>query len=428
MNNPLSIINGRIVDPSQQFDRIANLRIADGKIVEIDSPPGEGDEVFDATGKIVLPGLIDMHVHLREPGNEENETIESGTRAAIHGGFTSIACCPNTMPPVDSQATVEFIQQQAARSKHCNVYVICCISKNREGKELAELGQLFQAGAVACSDDGNPVEDAELTRRAFEYCLMFDKPLLSHPEMMSLTKGGIMHEGMVSLLLGLRGMPVAAEDVAVAQDITLAEITGGRLHVMHVSSEGAVSAIRRAKQRGIRVTAEVTPHHLTLTDETLRSFNSNFKMNPPLRSQEHVEACIEGLRDGTIDVIASDHAPHTVEKKMRELDQAPFGIIGVETSLPVVITKLVRPGILDWSAIAQKMSLNPAKILGIPKGTLATGADADITIVDPKTKWTVSANDFHSKSKNSPYIGWELFGRASAVFVGGMRRLLSWHY
>ena len=428
MNNPLSIINGRIVDPSQQFDRIANLRIADGKIVEIDSPPGEGDEVFDAAGKIVLPGLIDMHVHLREPGNEENETIESGTRAAIHGGFTSIACCPNTMPPVDSQATVEFIQQQAARSKHCNVYVICCISKNREGKELAELGQLFQAGAVACSDDGNPVEDAELTRRAFEYCLMFDKPLLSHPEMMSLTKGGIMHEGMVSLLLGLRGMPVAAEDVAVAQDITLAEITGGRLHVMHVSSEGAVSAIRRAKQRGIRVTAEVTPHHLTLTDETLRSFNSNFKMNPPLRSQEHVEACIEGLRDGTIDVIASDHAPHTVEKKMRELDQAPFGIIGVETSLPVVITKLVRPGILDWSAIAQKMSLNPAKILGIPKGTLATGADADITIVDPKTKWTVSANDFHSKSKNSPYIGWELFGRASAVFVGGMRRLLSWHY
>ena len=421
-SSPLSIINGRIVDPSQQFDRIANLRIADGKIVAVDSPPGDGDEVFDATGKIVLPGLIDMHVHLREPGNEENETIESGTKAAIHGGFTSIACCPNTMPPVDSQATVEFIQQQAARSKHCNVYVICCISKNREGKELAELGQLFQAGAIACSDDGSPVEDAELMRRAFEYCLMFDKPLLSHPEMMSLTKGGVMHEGMVSLLLGLRGMPVAAEDVAVAQDITLAEITGGQLHVMHVSSEGAVSAIRRAKLRGIRVTAEVTPHHLTLTDETLRSFDSNFKMNPPLRSQEHVEACIEGLRDGTIDVIASDHAPHTVEKKMRELDQAPFGIIGLETSLPVVITKLVRPGILDWSAVAKKMSLNPATILGIPKGTLAIGADADITVVDPEAKWTVSADEFHSKSKNSPYIGWELYGRASAVFVGGKRK------
>jgi len=422
-SNTLSIINGRIVDPSQHLDRIANLRIHGGKIVALDSPPGEGDKVFDATGKIVLPGLIDMHVHLREPGGEENETIESGTRAAIHGGFTSIACCPNTMPPVDSQATVEFIQQQAARSKNCNVYVICCISKNREGKELAELGQLFEAGAVACSDDGNPVEDAELTRRAFEYCLMFDKPLLSHPEMMSLTKGGIMHEGMVSLLLGLRGMPVAAEDVAVAQDITLADITGGRLHVMHVSTEGAVSAIRRAKQRGIRVTAEVTPHHLTLTDETLRSFDSNFKMNPPLRSQEHVEACIEGLRDGTIDVIASDHAPHTVEKKMRELDQAPFGIIGIETALPVMITKFIRPGILDWQAIAEKMSLNPAKILGIPKGTLQIGADADVTVVDPDAQWTVSPDDFHSKSKNSPYIGWELLGRASAVFVGGVRRV-----
>ena len=421
-NKTLSLINGRVVDPSQQLDRITNLRIHGGKIVAIDSPPADGDEVFDATGKIVLPGLIDMHVHLREPGGEEDETIETGTNAAICGGFTSIACCPNTMPPIDSQATVEFIQQQAARSKHCNVYVICCISKSREGKELAELGQLFEAGAVACSDDGLPVEDAELTRRAFEYCLMFDKPLLSHPEVMPLTKGGVMHEGMVSLLLGLRGMPVAAEDVAVAQDITLADITGGKLHVMHVSTEGAVSAIRRAKLRGIRVTAEVTPHHLTLTDESLRSFNSNFKMNPPLRSQEHVEACIEGLRDGTIDVIASDHAPHAAEKKMRELDQAPFGIIGLETALPVVMTKLVRPGILDWSAVAQTMSLNPATILGIPKGTLQVGADADVTVVDPDVQWTVSANDFHSKSKNSPYIGWELCGRATAVFVGGVRR------
>jgi dihydroorotase len=422
MTPPLSILNARIIDPSQALDRIANLRIHNGKIVEIGNTPKDGDEVFDATGKIVLPGLIDMHVHLREPGGEENETIETGTKAAIHGGFTSIACCPNTMPPIDSQTSVEFVQQQAARSKHCNVYVICCISKNREGKELAELGQLFETGAIACSDDGAPVEDAELTRRAFEYCLMFDKPLLSHPEVTSLTKGGVMHEGMVSLLLGLRGMPVAAEDVAVAQDITLAEITGGRLHVMHVSSEGAVSAIRRAKQRGIRVTAEVTPHHLTLTDESLRSFDSNYKMNPPLRCQEHVEACNEGLRDGTIDVIASDHAPHAAEKKMRELDQAPFGIIGLETALPVVITKLIRPGILNWQTVVQKMSFNPAKILGIQKGTLQIGADADITVVDPDAKWTVSAGDFHSKSKNSPYIGWELFGRASAVFVGGDRR------
>ena len=421
---PRSIINGRLVDPSRHIDRIANLRISGGKIIELDTPPKDGDDVFNADGKIVLPGLIDMHVHLREPGHEEDETIATGTKAAVRGGFSSIACCPNTTPPTDTQASVEFIKQQAVRSAQCNVYVICCVSKNREGKELAELGQLFEAGAVACSDDGSPVEDAELTRRAFEYCLMFDKPLLSHPEITSLTKSGVMHEGMVSLLLGLRGMPVAAEDVAVAQDITLADITGGRLHVMHVSTEGAVSAIRRAKQRGIRVTAEVTPHHLTLTDELLRSFDSNYKMNPPLRSQEHVDACIEGLRDGTIDVIASDHAPHSAEKKMRELDQAPFGVIGLETALPVVITKLVRPGILNWSAVAEKMSLNPAKILGLntgtgPKGTLQVGADADITIVDPDIQWTVSADGFQSKSKNSPYIGWELFGRASAVFVNG---------
>ncbi|MDR1962581.1 MAG: dihydroorotase, partial [Planctomycetaceae bacterium] len=268
---PLSIINGRVVDPSQRIDRICNLRIHDGKMIALGGSPGDEDVIFDASDKIVVPGLIDMHVHLREPGREEDETIETGTQAAIYGGFTSIACCPNTVPPIDSRATVEFIQQQAARSKNCNVYVICCISKNREGKELAELGQLFEAGAVACSDDGSPVEDAELMRRAFEYCLMFDKPLLSHSEVTSLTKGGVMHEGMVSLLLGLRGMPVAAEDVMVAQDITLAEITGGRLHVMHVSTEGAVSAIRRAKLRGIRVTAEVTPHHLTLTDELLKS-------------------------------------------------------------------------------------------------------------------------------------------------------------
>ncbi|MDR2643733.1 MAG: dihydroorotase [Planctomycetaceae bacterium] len=416
-----SIINGHVVDPSQGIDSVCNIRINDGKIFSVGHKPDADDKVFDAAGKIVVPGLIDMHVHLREPGLEENETIETGTKAAVHGGFTSIACCPNTVPPIDSQAIVEFIQQQASRSRNCNVFVICCISKNREGKELAELGQLFEAGAVACSDDGSPVEDAELMRRAFEYCLMFDKPLLSHSEVTSLTKGGVMHEGMVSLLLGLRGMPVAAEDVMVAQDITLAEITGGRLHVMHVSTEGAVSEIRRAKLRGIRVTAEVTPHHLTLTDDCMRSFNSNFKMSPPLRSRNHVEACIEGLRDNTIDVIASDHAPHATEKKMRELDQAPFGVIGLETVLPVVITNLVKPGILSWTNLIEKLTLNPAKILNIPKGTFKVGADADVTVIDPDLKWKVAVTDFKSKSKNSPFIGVELTGKAVAVFVGGKR-------
>jgi dihydroorotase len=415
----LSIINGRIIDPSQNFDAVSNIRVHDGKIVSIGDKPSETDSIFDASGKIVVPGLVDMHVHLREPGREEDETIETGTRAAVNGGFTSIACCPNTEPPIDSQAIVEFIQQQAVRSKNCNVFVICCISKNREGHELAELGQLFEAGAVACSDDGAPVEDAELTRRALEYCLMFDKPLLSHPEVTSLTKGGVMHEGMVSLLLGLRGMPVAAEDVMVAQDITLAEITGGRLHVMHVSTEGAVHAIRRAKLRGIKVTAEVTPHHLTLTDDSLKSFNSNFKMSPPLRSRDHVEACIEGLRDNTIDVIASDHAPHAAEKKMRELDQAPFGIIGLETTLPVIITKLIRPKIISWQNAIEKLTINPAKILGIPKGTLQVGADADITVIDPELTWKVTAANLKSKSKNSPYLNTELTGKAVAVFVNG---------
>lgn len=421
--NGLSIINGRVIDPSQQLDRVCNIRILDGKIVALEASPGDGDEIYDASGKIVSPGLVDIHVHLREPGKEEDETIATGTLAAIHGGFTSVACCPNTVPPIDSQATVEFIRQQAERSGNCNVFVICCISKNREGKELAELGQLFEAGAVACSDDGSPVEDAELTRRAFEYCLMFGKPLLSHSEVTSLTKGGVMHEGMVSMLLGLRGMPVAAEDVMVAQDITLAEITGGRLHVMHVSTEGSVGLIRRAKKRGIRVTAEVTPHHLTLTDESLRSFDSSFKMSPPLRSREHVEACIEGLRDGTIDVIASDHAPHAAEKKMRELDQAPFGIIGLETTLPIVVTKLIKPGILDWSTAIAKLSTNPAGVIGVPKGTLQLGADADITIIDPDLQWTVRAEELHSKSKNSPYIGWNMTGKAVAVFVGGKRKV-----
>jgi len=418
---PTSIINGRIVDPSQGLDRVCSIRFDQGKIVALDAPPGPDDLVVDAVGKIVIPGLVDMHVHLREPGREEDETIETGTLAAIHGGFTSIACCPNTVPPLDSQASVEFVRQKAARAGNCNVYVICCISRNREGKELAELGQLFEAGAVACSDDGSPVDDAELMRRAFEYCLMFDKPILSHPEVSSLTQGGVMHEGMVSMLLGLRGMPAAAEDVMVARDITLAEITGGRLHIMHASTEGTVQALRRAKSRGVRITAEVTPHHLTLTDEALRSFDSNFKMSPPLRGREHVEACIEGLRDGTIDVIASDHAPHATEKKMRELDQAPFGIIGLETALPVIVTKLIRPGILDWSTIVAKMSTNPAAILGIPKGTLQVGADADIAVIDPNCRRTVDVDAFHSKSKNSPFIGWELYGKVDNVFVGGER-------
>lgn len=416
---PIFIRNGRVVDPTQGIDRVTDIRISGGKIDSIDAVLQEGDEIIEASGKIVAPGLIDMHVHLREPGTEEDETIETGTKAAICGGYTTIACCPNTNPPLDSQGTVELVRQKAARAGNCNVYVIACISKGREGKELAELGRLFEAGAVACSDDGAPISDAELMRRAFEYCLMFDKPILSHSEDLSLTKGGVMHEGAVSMQLGLPGMPAAAEDVMISRDITLAELTGGRLHVMHVSTAGSVHAIRRAKHRGVKVTVEVTPHHLCLTDECLRSFDSNFKMSPPLRGEEHVRACIEGVGNGTIDAIASDHAPHAPEKKMRELNQAPFGIVGLETTLSIVVTKLIRPGLIDWPRAISLMSSKPAEILGIPKGTLKIGADADITIVDPEASWTVSEETLHSKSKNSPFIGTELYGRASTVILGG---------
>lgn len=415
----LLIRGGRVVDPSQGLDREMDILIQGGQIVEYD-PPSRGDEVvIDARGKIVTPGLIDMHVHLREPGDEEDETIASGTAAALAGGFTSIACCPNTDPPIDTSATVEFVRQKAARADNCHVFVMACVSKDRKGEELAEIGQLVAAGAVAFTDDGAAVHDPELMRRAFEYCLMFDKPVCNHCEIPELARNGVMHEGLVSLILGLPGIPAAAESVMVARDIALAEATGGRLHVMHVSTLDSVEAIRRAKNRGVRVTAEVTPHHFMLTDECLRTFDANFKMNPPLRSRDHLEACINGLRDGTIDVIASDHAPHAKEKKMQELDRAPFGIIGLETTLSLVITKLIKPGILTWSEAVAKMTVNPAKILGLNKGTLAIGADADVTIIDPNWEWVVDPSRFLSKARNTPFTGWKLEGRATDVIVSG---------
>jgi dihydroorotase len=417
------IEGGRVIDPSQGMDRITNLLIENGRIAAYDAIATGKEQVIDASGKIVSPGLIDMHVHLREPGREEDETILTGASAAVAGGFTSIACIPNTEPPIDTQATVEFIQHQASRADQCNVFVVACVSKNREGKELAELGQLVHAGAVAFSDDGAPVYDAELMRRALEYCQMFDKPILNHAEVRELTQGGVMHEGLVSMVLGLPGMPASAEDVMTARDIALADATGGRVHMMHVSTSGSIDLIRRAKSRGVRVTTEVCPHHFTLSDECLRSFASNFKMSPPLRGQSHVDACIAGLVDGTIDVICTDHAPHAREKKMRELDQAPFGIVGLETALGLVVTKLIETGKLDWSQAIEKMTINPARILGIPKGTLAIGADADVTVIDPVTEWTVDPAKFKSKSTNTPFAGWKLRGRADTVIVGGRVKL-----
>lgn len=423
MSNALLIQNGRVVDPAQNLDQIADVLIVDGKIAALGadaaSQAPEGAVKIDATDKIVAPGLIDMHVHLREPGGEDAETVATGTLAAISGGFTSIACPPNTNPPIDTPATVVLIRELAARARNCNVYPMCCISKGRKGEELAELGILFESGAVACSDDGSGIEDSELMRRALEYCLMFDKPILCHEESAPLAKGGVMHEGLVSTVLGLRGIPAEAEDVMVTRDLALAESVGARLHVMHISTKGAVAAVRRAKARGVRVTAEVAPHHLTLTDEELRSFESNFKMNPPLRSREHVDACVAGLIDGTIDAIATDHAPHAPEKKDREINIAPFGIVGLESALPLAIETLVDSGLLTWPQLIEKMSLNPARILGIPKGTLEVGADADVVVIDPALEWDFVESEMNSKSKNSPYLGRRMKGRAVATIVAG---------
>ena len=414
----LLIRGGRVVDPSQAIDRVDDVLVENGRIAAI-ATGGSGDETIDANGLIVCPGLVDMHVHLREPGREEDETIATGARAAVAGGFTSIACIPNTEPPIDTQANVEFIHQKAARADACNVFVVACVSRNREGKELAEIGQLVEAGAVAFSDDGSPVADAELMRRAFEYCRMFDKPILAHEEVLELSRGGVMNEGLVSLVLGLPGMPPAAEDVMIGRDIALAEVTGGRLHVMHVSTAGGVELVRAAKARGARVTAEACPHHFTLTDESLRGFDSNFKMSPPLRTAADVDAIIAGLVDGTIDCIATDHAPHALEKKMLELDRAPFGILGLETAVGLAVTRLIVPGRVGWPRLVEAMSTLPARILGIDRGTLRPGAVADITLIDPHQTWQVDVEAFQSKSVNSPFHGWTLQGRAVATVVGG---------
>jgi dihydroorotase len=416
----LRITNGRIIDPSQAIDRVADLWIQGDRIAGIGPQPAlTPDRVIDATGKIVCPGLIDMHVHLREPGREEDETIATGTAAALAGGITSVACMPNTEPALDSQAAAEFVYLQAERAAQANVFPIGAITKGRQGTELAEMGGLVKGGAVAFTDDDSPVVSAEIMRRALEYAQMFDRAVLSHCEDLDLSRGGVMHEGFESTRLGLRGMPPAAEEVVVSRDIALAKLTGGRLHILHVSTAGSLDIIRRAQQRGVRVSAEVCPHHFTLTDENLRTFDSNYKMTPPLRGDADVQAVIAALKDGTLAVIASDHAPHAPEKKMRELDQAPGGVIGLETLLPICIRSLIEPGHLTWPQLIEKLTVNPAKVLGINRGTLGTGAKADVTIIDPTMEWTIDPKQFRSKSRNSPFAGWKVKGRATVVIVSG---------
>jgi dihydroorotase len=418
------IKNGRIIDPAQNVDQVGDLWIGGEHILRIGGPAGErADHVIEARGMIVCPGLIDMHVHLREPGREEDETIDTGTAAAIAGGVTSVACMPNTEPALDSQAAAEFVYLQAERAGNANVFPVGAITKARAGKELAEIGGLVEGGAVAFTDDGSPIMSADIMRRALEYCRMFDRAVLSHCEDLDLTRGGVMHEGFESMRLGLPGMPAAAEEVMVHRDIALAELTGGRLHILHVTTAGSVDLIRRARKRGVRVSGEACPHHFTLTDECLRTFDSNYKMAPPLRTRDDVQAVIEGLKDGTLEVIATDHAPHAPEKKMRELDQAPNGIIGLETLLPISIMSLIEPGYLSWPQLVEKLTVHPARILGIDRGTLKPGADADVTVIDPTIEWTINPREFKSKSRNCPFAGWKVRGRAHTVFASGEVKL-----
>jgi dihydroorotase len=418
--NLLRISNGRLIDPSQNYDAVTDLWIRDETVLAVGPQPHlVADHTLDAAGKIVCPGLIDMHVHLREPGREEDETIATGTAAALRGGVTSVACMPNTEPALDSQAAAEFVYLQAGRAGNANVFPVGAITKGRQGQELAEMGGLVEGGAVAFTDDGSPVVSAEIMRRALEYCRMFDKAVLSHAEDLELSKGGVMHEGVESLRLGLRGMPAAAEEVMVHRDIELAELTGGRLHILHVSTAGSVDLIRRARRRGVRVSGEACPHHFTLTDACLRSFDSNFKMAPPLRTAADVQAIIEGLKDGTLEVIATDHAPHAPEKKMRELDLAPNGIIGLETLIPICVKALIEPGHLTWPQLIEKWTVNPARVLGIERGTLKPGSVADVTVLDPDAEWTIDPNQFRSKSRNCPFAGWKVRGRAQAVVLAG---------
>ena len=418
------IQNGRLIDPSQSMDEVTSLLLEEGQVAAIGGAAPNGlAEVIDASGQLVVPGLIDMHVQLREPGFEEDETIASGTAAALAGGVTTIACLPNTEPPVDTRASVEFIQLQADRSDNCHVLVLACVSKNRAGEQLAEIGALAQAGAVGFTDATTPVFNAELMRRALEYSQMFDRPILNHPEARELTRGGIMHEGLVSTVLGLAGLPPAAEDVMTSRDLRLAEATGGRVHLMNISTKGSVDLIRRAKSQGCRVTAGITALHFAANDEVLRSFDTHWKVNPPIRSADHVEACVAGLQDGTIDVIVSGHAPRAAEKKMLELDSAPFGMSGLETLLGLVGKYLIQPGHIDWPTAIRMLSCNPAKILAQPdKGSLRIGATADVTIIDPHREWTVDTSKFCSKSANTAFRNCRLLSRAVHTIVAGDRK------
>lgn len=421
----LLIQNGHLIDPAANENTGMNVLIEDGKVAAwlkaADGVP-EGAEIFDASGFLVAPGFIDLHVHLREPGQEHKETIASGCAAAAAGGWTSVCPMPNTNPVNDNAAITRYMIEQAEHAGQANVFPIGAITKSSDGAELAEMGEMKAAGAVAVSDDGRPVPNAGIMRRAMQYAKDFDLPVIDHCEDKSLSAGGVMHEGRVSLLLGLKGMPALAEEIDAVRDIILARETGAHIHIAHVSTKGAIEAVRRAKNEGINVTCEVTPHHFTLTDRSIEGYDTNYKMAPPLRSEEHLEAVIEGIKDGTIDAIATDHAPHHHDEKALEFDRAPMGITGLETGVGLAFNELVHKGIIGLERLVELCSTNPARIFKLAgRGTLAPGSVADITIIDPDHKWTYRNAESRSKSRNCPFDGWEFTGRAVATIVGGRK-------
>ncbi|MBP1764665.1 MAG: pyrC 2 [Firmicutes bacterium] len=414
------IKGGRIINPADNTNMVGDILIENDQIVEIgENLRCEGAEVFQADGLIVAPGFIDMHTHLREPGLEAKEDIASGTRAAAAGGFTTIACMANTKPVIDSAILVVGVNRRAQEIGVVHVKPIGAVSKGLAGQELAEIGDMIAAGAVAFSDDGKYISNSQLLRTAMEYISIFDGLLISHAEDETLVEDGVMHEGSVSAMLGMKGRPAVAEDIAVARDLLMAEYVGARIHIAHVSTKGAVELIRKAKERGVRVTAETTPHHLYFTDEALTGFNTAFKVNPPLRSAEHVAAVREGLRDGTIDVIATDHAPHAFEEKDVEFRYAPSGFPGLETALGVILTTLYHSGFMSLQDLVARMSSAPARILGLEAGTLQVGHPADIVIFDPDQEWQVDPQNFWTKARHSPFEGVKLKGKAIATIVAG---------
>ena len=420
-DRPILLRGGRVVDPSQDIDRETNLLITGGLVAEIGDRIGAPDDatVLDCANAIIAPGFIDVHCHLREPGREDVETIATGARAAAAGGFTAVCAMPNTEPVTDNQAAVGFIVRQAIRAGAARVHPIGAISVGQRGETLAEFGEMIGAGAVAVSDDGKPVVSAHLMRTALEYARTFNIPVIDHCEEPTLARGGAMNEGIVSARLGLKGIPSEAEEIMVIRDILLARRTGGHVHIAHASTRGSVELIRWGKDRGIRVTAEVCPHHLSLTDEAVEGYDTNAKMNPPLRTADDVAALQEAVRDGTIDCICTDHAPHHYDEKEREFADAPNGIVGLETAFGVVTTTLVAAGILDYPALIERMSCAPARIFGLQGGTLRPRGIADVTVIDPERRWIVDPSAFLSKGRNTPYAGRELQGAARFTIVGG---------